>query len=69
MKNCYKFTGFPVDNADIIKRFCHNNKNTFIYDPSILLQKDHSLFDGDTHFTDTGYIENFHHIYENYLVK
>jgi len=62
-----------LENREIIyhtvKRFCDNNENTFIYDPSVLLQTNHSLFDGDTHFTDDGYIENFHRIYENYLSK
>ena len=50
-----------------VNKFCQQNKNTFMYDPSILLQSNHSLFDGDTHFTDNGHIENFNYIYNNYL--
>jgi len=52
---------------NVIHKFCENNENTFIYDPSILIQKEHSLFDGDTHFTSDGYIESFNYIYNNYL--
>lgn len=50
-----------------VNKFCKQNKNTFIYDPSILLQSNNSLFDGDTHFTDNGHIENFNYIYNNFL--
>jgi hypothetical protein len=52
---------------NVIKSFCEKNKNTFLYDPSILLETDHSLFDGDTHFTERGYVESFNYIYNNYL--
>jgi len=54
---------------EIINNFCENNKNTFIYDPSILLQTDHSLFDGDNHFYDNGHLANFNYIYDNYFNK
>jgi hypothetical protein len=54
---------------NLINKFCENNKNTFIYDPSILIQTNHSLFDGDTHFTNSGHIESFNYIYNNYLIK
>ena len=54
---------------NLINFFCEKNENTFIYDPSILLKKDHSLFDGDTHFTGSGYIESFNYIYNNYLIQ
>ena len=53
----------------VINKFCENNENTFIYDPSILIQTNHSLFDGDTHFTYNGNIESFNYIYNNYLIK
>ena len=52
-----------------ITKFCEKNENTFIYDPSILIQSNHSLFDGDTHFTYNGHIESFNYIYNNYLIK
>jgi hypothetical protein len=54
---------------NLINKFCEKNENTFIYDPSILIQTNHSLFDGDTHFTHNGHIESFNYIYNNYLIK
>jgi hypothetical protein len=54
---------------NLINKFCEKNENTFIYDPSILIQTNHSLFDGDTHFTYNGHIESFNYIYNNYLIK
>lgn len=50
-----------------IVKFCENNENTFVYDPSILIQTNHSLFDGDTHFTHNGHTESFNYIYNNYI--
>ena len=52
-----------------INKFCEENENTFIYDPSILIQTNNSLFDGDMHFTYSGHIESFNYIYNNYLIK
>jgi len=54
---------------NVINNFCKKNENTFIYDPSILLQKNHGLFDGDTHFRDNGLLESFNYIYNNYIKK
>lgn len=54
---------------NLINKFCEINENTFIYDPSILIKTNHSLFDGDTHFTNSGHIESFNYIYNNYLIK
>ena len=54
---------------NLINKFCEKNENTFIYDPSILITTNHSLFDGDTHFTNSGHIESFNYIYNNYLIK
>jgi len=54
---------------NLINKFCEKNENTFIYDPSILIQTNHSLFDGDTHFNHIGHIESFNYIYNNYLIK
>lgn len=51
---------------NVINDFCNTTKNTFIYDPSILLQNT-SLFDGDTHFNNDGHIESFNYIYKNYI--
>lgn len=53
----------------IINNFCEKNENTFIYDPSILLKTDNSLFDGDTHFNVNGHVESFNYIYNNYFNK
>lgn len=53
----------------LINKFCEKNENTFLYDPSILIQTNPSLFDGDTHFTHNGHIESFNYIYNNYLTK
>jgi hypothetical protein len=54
---------------NVINKFCEKNKNTYIYDPSSLLETNTSLFDGDTHFTDTGHFESFNYIYNNYITK
>lgn len=54
---------------NIVKGFCDKNDNVFIYDPSIILQIDNSLFDGDTHFANRGNIESFNYIYNNYLLN
>ena len=54
---------------NLINKFCEKNENTFIYDPSILIQTNNSLFDGDTHFNHIGHIESFNYIYNNYLIK
>jgi len=54
---------------NLINKFCEENENTFIYDPSILIQTNHSLFNGDKHFTCSGRIESFNYIYNNYLIK
>ena len=52
-----------------VHQFCEKNENTFLYDPSILIQTNHFLFDGDTHFTESGHVESFQYIYNNYLTK
>ncbi len=54
---------------NLINKFCQENENTFIYDPSILIRTDHSLFNGYQHFTQRGHIESFNYIYNNYLIK
>jgi hypothetical protein len=54
---------------NIVSGFCDKYDNSYIYDPSIILQADNSLFDGDTHFANRGNIESFNYIYNNYLLK
>ena len=54
---------------DVVSNFCEQNNNTFLYDPSILIQTNHLLFDGDSHFTSAGHIESFFYIYNNYILK
>ena len=54
---------------NVINKFCEENENTYIYDPSILIKTNHSLFDGDTLFSESGHIESFNYIYKNYLIK
>lgn len=51
----------------VIKGFCENHENCFMYDPSILLRTNHSFFDGDTHFHADGYRENFHFLFDHYF--
>jgi hypothetical protein len=53
---------------NVINNFCKESKNTYLYDPSIILNKDKSLFDGDTHFTSSGHEESFNYLYENFIV-
>ncbi len=69
----YNDANKTIENREIlynlINKFCEKNENTFIYDPSILIQTNHSLFDGDTHFNHIGHIESFNYIYNNYLIK
>jgi hypothetical protein len=52
---------------NVITKFCEKNENTFIYDPSFFIQTNHSVFDGETHFTPRGHIESFNYIYNNYI--
>jgi hypothetical protein len=42
-----------------IDKFCNENENTYLYDPSIIIQQDHTLFDGDVHFNNNGHNINF----------
>jgi hypothetical protein len=53
---------------NIVNNFCSVNDNTFIYDPSIIINKNNELFDGDTHFTPNGHIESFNYINNNYFI-
>ena len=52
-----------------LNKFCNENINCFLYDPSILLQTDIGLFDGDTHFNSRGIRESFNFLYNNFLIN
>jgi hypothetical protein len=47
--------------------FCSTVDNCYVYDPSIILCKDNTLFDGDTHFNQRGFDMNFSYLYNTYL--
>jgi hypothetical protein len=51
----------------IVKKFCENNENVYLYDPSTVIRSNHSLYDGNVHFTNNGHIESFNYIYNNYI--
>jgi len=48
-------------------KFCSENDNCFLYDPSIILKNNNKLFDGDNHFYSTGYDASFEYVYNKYL--
>jgi len=50
-----------------LNKFCKENDNCFLYDPSIILKENHSLFDGDSHFNNSGFIKSFKFLYNNFL--
>lgn len=52
------------DIYSILTRFCENNKGVYLHDPSELLQKNPTLFDGEYHFTEEGYLANFECIFQ-----
>jgi hypothetical protein len=54
---------------NVVSAFCQLYDHTFLHDPSTLIQTNISLYDGDTHFTPKGLLENFNHIHANYLQK
>lgn len=49
--------------------FCNAHSNTRIYDPSILIREDKSLYDGDVHFTERGHLRNFNYLLNNTISK
>ena len=51
----------------VVESFCKSHENVYLYDPSVLLQKDMSLYDRDTHFTEAGYAASFQYIYNTFL--
>jgi hypothetical protein len=54
---------------NVINNFCSMNKNTYLYDPSVVLNKDNTLFDGDTHFNIRGLQTSFEYLYDNFIKK
>ncbi len=60
-----------IENREVIHntldKFCKENENTYLYDPSLLLQSDRALYDGVTHFNPTGHSKSFEYMYYNYL--
>lgn len=69
----YKDESKAIINREIIynvlNKFCSSNSNSYLYDPSILLNINPSLFDSDVHFNHIGYTMNFKYIYEKYIQK
>lgn len=53
----------------VVESFCKLHENAHQYDPSILVQSDKSLFDGDTHFTEVGHAASFNYMYKNFLTN
>jgi len=62
--------GNNIENREIIHKvldeFC-DQKTTFLYDPSVLLQTNPSLYDGENHFKKDGYKASFDYMYEHFL--
>jgi len=50
-----------------IQKFCNQNNNCFLYDPSFILRENNLLFDGDVHFTKNGNIKSFEYLCSNFL--
>lgn len=69
----YNDTSKIIDKREIIynvvNNFCNTHENAYLYDPSVLLNTDKSLYDGDTHFNNRGYEICFNYIYDNFLQK
>lgn len=69
----YNDTSKIVDKREIIynvvNNFCNTHENAYLYDPSVLLNTDKSLYDGDTHFNNRGHEICFNYIYDNFLQK
>lgn len=52
---------------EAIYKFCQDNINVYIYDPSVILRENNNLFDGKDHFNLNGYIKSHHYLCENYF--
>ena len=51
----------------IVDKFCKENVNTYLHDPSMLIKENTALYDNDTHFTLEGFDINLREIYK--LIK
>lgn len=68
----YNDDNMRIENREIIfntiEKFCKNNSNVFIYDPSIIVKLyGPTMLDDDVHFSKEGHIKNFKYIYNNYI--
>jgi hypothetical protein len=54
---------------NVVHNFCNTHEDVYLYDPSVLLNTDKSLFDGNTHFTPIGHEKSFKYLYENFIQK
>jgi hypothetical protein len=54
---------------NIVKKFCEGNENVYLYDPSIIIKNNPSIYDGSVQFTNNGCVESFKYIYNNYIVS
>lgn len=63
--------GQVIDNREIIyevvDKFCKNNVNVFIYDPSVLIKQNLSYYNGNVHFTTYGHARSFEYMYDNFF--
>ena len=70
----YNDDNMRIENREIIfntvEKFCKNNSNVFIYDPSIIVKLyGPTILDDDVHFSKEGHAKNFEYIYNNYIHK
>lgn len=60
-----------IENREIIytvvNTFCNASEHAYLYDPSLLLRTNHSLFDGDSHFYHNGHHMCFQYLYEHFI--
>jgi hypothetical protein len=55
---------------ETLDTFCKENSNRcFLYDPSVIIKDNHSIFFNETHFTDSGHHVSFNYMYDNYFSK
>lgn len=48
---------------------CRLYPNTYVYDPSIIIRNDLSLYDGDVHFNERGFQRNFEAIFQDFILR
>lgn len=54
---------------NVVNKFCKDNENTYIYDPSVLLKTNLEYIHDDFHFSTKGYYASMEYIYNTYLSK